>query len=83
MRKWVVKDIRKDKIIDNKWLYIFEFFGNPEIDYATKLEKANVFLKKQLNFNSKGERIVFLLLLVFFLCGLFFLDVNYGFYALM
>lgn len=83
MKRWITADVGKDQIIDNRWIYFFKFLGNPEIDYATKLEKANVFLKRQLNFNSKGERILFVLLLVFFFCGLFFLDVNNGFYALM
>lgn len=83
IKRAVIIDISKNKIMDNTWVYFFEFLGDPKIDYGQKLEKANGFLKKKLNFSNKGDQIVFVLLIVFLICGLSSLDVTTGFHALI
>lgn len=66
MKKWVMIDLKKDEMLDETLMYFFKFLSNTEINYGTKFEKANVFLKKQLALSNKGEKVIFVILLVFF-----------------
>lgn len=83
-KRWVLIDVAKDKIIDEKWTYLFEYLSNPNIPYADKVKKGNEMLKKNIDLSTKAGRIRFFLVVMFILFGLRFLGPeNNGFIAFM
>lgn len=83
-KRSIVIDIAKDKIIDEKWTYLFEFLSSPTIEYDTKVKKANEMLQQNLDLSTKLGKIRFIFIILFILFGLRRLGPeNNGFIALM